>query len=141
MAIKIFTHKLLRMAEEEKGRLDELDALVREFKEYKQTGSLPKIFGRDALYERPPSIVDAELRHVHLLDETVKKPWLRILQYTRTSDSCLVYCQGTHSSDNYLLIALLRYNPLTKIGVHARTRKTTFLLELAEIAEGFRKVY
>lgn len=141
MAIKVFTHKVLRLAEQERGRLGELNQLVREFAQYKNTGQPGQIFGRDEAYERPSAALAASVRHVHLHDETAKPNWLRVVQFRRTSDSCLVYCQGEHSKDHYLIMALLRFDPVSKIGAHDRAKKITFMLELAEIAEGFRKIY
>jgi mRNA interferase YafO len=141
MDIRIFTHKALRIAEQERGRLGELEQLVREFGEYKRTGQPGQIFGRDEPYDRPSSVLAAEVKHVHLRDEKSHPNWLRIVQFRRTSDSCLVYCQGEHSKDNYLIMAVLRYNPVSGLGAHDRTKKTTFMLELADIAEGFRKIF
>ncbi|MEN9867918.1 MAG: hypothetical protein RL748_3508 [Pseudomonadota bacterium] len=141
MAIKIFTHKALRIAEQERGKIGELNQLVSEFAEYKRTGDPGQIFGRDELYHRPAAALAAELKHVHLRDETSHPGWLRVVQFRRTSDSCLVYCQGEHSKENFLIMAVLRFDPVSKIGAHQRANKTTFMLELAEIAEGFRRIY
>ncbi len=141
MAITVFTHALLRKAEEAQGRLDELEALVKEFAAYKRTGKLPITFGRDFPYDWPRSAVDSELQHLHLHDASVKRPWLNLVQYRRTSDTCLVYCQGSRQVDHYLLIALLRFTGDPATGAHARQRKVTYMMELAEIAEKFRRVY
>lgn len=141
MAITVFVHDLLRKAEESQGRMDELDALAKEFAAYKRTGRLPVTFGRDFPYEWPSSAVDAELKHLHLHDASVNGSWLKMVQYRRTSDTCLIYCQGSRQIDHYLLIALLRYTGDRATGAHARQRKVTFMMELAEIAEKFRRVY
>lgn len=141
MAIRVFTHKALRIAEQDRGRSDELKQMVAEFSEYKRTGNPGKLFGRDEPYNRPAAAVTAELMHTHLRDETSRPGWLRVAQFYRTSDSCIVYCQGEHSKDNFLIIAVLRFDPTTKIGAHERAKKITFMLQLAEIADGFRKIY
>jgi mRNA interferase YafO len=141
MSVRVFVHKLLLEAEAEKGRSGEIATLRQEFIAYKTSNSPSTLFGRDAPFDRPQTAVSVELKHVHLHDDTVKVDWLRVVQRRRVSNSFLVYCPGEKSSDNYLLIALLRNDPNTLIGAHERTRKITFMLELAEIAENFRKIY
>ena len=66
--------------------------------------------------------------HVHMNFEEFP---LRLAQYDRTSDTFLVYCQGRVNPENYLLIEFLE-------NAHARSKKITFIAELAETAEAFR---
>lgn len=132
MAIKVFTSKLLR----KNLSAESVSEICADFKEYKLTGIAPKKFGRDAPYDRPPSAKEAELWHMHLQEAngSNNRWYLRVIQHDRVSDTCLVYCQGEKSKDNYLLITILT-------NVHIRQNKTTFMMELAEIAEGFKKLY
>ncbi len=128
MAIKIYTSRMIREDHPE----ERIISLVTEFRNYKEKGILPDTFGRDYPYHRPSAAVNADLRHIHL---NPMANWnLRVIQHKRSSDTCLVYCSGWHSGDNYLLIAILS-------NAHERAQKITFMMELAEIAEGFRKKY
>lgn len=110
--------------------------LIQEFKKYKTTGILPKIFGREAPYDRPSAALFAELMHIHVeKDGKWKMHVEKLRQYDRVSDAALVYCTGWRSKESYLLIAFLPKN------AHQRMRSVTFAAELAEIAEGFREKF
>ena len=128
MAIKIFMHERLI-----KNRTQEqINQLKADFIQYKRDGIQPSNFGRDEPYDRPASVKLAELRHIHLNYDT---GWpLRIARWQRTSNIALVYCEGWHSKENFLLITLLDK-------AHEQARKTTFMAELAEVAERFRSKY
>lgn len=90
------------------------------------------VFGRDATFDRPPSISAAGLQHVHLNEG---RPWgVRVLQYGRKSDLHLVYCQGYFRTDCYLLITVVK-------GAHAKYRDDLYMLSLADIASAFRDKY
>jgi len=107
----------------------DLAGLVTQFTRYKNTGMAPSHFGRDAPYSWPDAVQKADMHHLHL------GQWsLRVLQYRRTSNTHVVYCRGFKSKGNYLLIAVIDY-------AHERADKTTFMLELAEIAERFREKF
>ena len=133
MAVRVFTSKLLR------GKFGNVaaNALREEFLAYKMTGVVPQKYGRDAPYRDPESANAVKLRHMHLEDVThvAHRKWvLNTVQFDRVSDTCLVYCRGEKSNDNYLLITVLT-------NAHVRARKVTFMMELAELAEGFQRIY
>lgn len=66
MEIKVFSHKHF-IEQCPSGLYKEI---VRSFIEYKTTGVHPKNFGRDTAYDRPPSVLGAGLRHIHIKDKT-----------------------------------------------------------------------
>lgn len=128
MGIRIFTSKKIRGQKEP----SELKILMANFRSYKENGVLHKSFGRDAPYDRPHAAIAAELWHLHL---NAYEDWdVRLLQYSRTSDTCLAYCSGSHDKSAFLLISIFA-------NAHFRANKVTFMMDLAEIAEGFRKMY
>ncbi len=114
----------------------DLQELVNNFRAYKASGDTNGIFGRDEPYDRPSSAKFVELMHIHLRSENIK-PWIwnniRISQFSKTSDSALVYVSGAVSDDTYLLITVFHSN------AHKMAEKITFMCELAEIAERFRE--
>ena len=59
---------------------------------------------------------------------------VRVLQYGRTSDMHLVYCQGFFRSDCYLLITLIK-------GAHGKYQNQLYLLGLADVAADFRNKF
>ena len=125
MGIRIFTAKRLEL----NRTVAQIAELTKHFREYKENGVQPSLFGRDESYDRPASAKYAELQHIHLNYDT---GWpLKIVKWRRTSDEALVYCAGWHSRDNYLLIAFLD-------NAHKQAQKVTFMSELAEEAEKFR---
>lgn len=131
MGIRVFTSSRFRNADYS-AEVD-LKKLQNDFKTYKETGNPSAIFGRDAPYHRPQTVVSAEVQHLHV---NLKGNWnLRIVQRRRVSDAALIYCQGWHSKDNYLLLALLEDQ------AHRSADDTLYLLALAEIAEDFRSKY
>ena len=113
---------------------DELKQLEEDFERYKETGIPADCFGRDAPYNHVntlPSVLSAELQHVHLL--TKEKAWPnRTRQFNKTSDNHLVYCSGYYSDQVYLLIAILTPD------AHAQLQNRNLMYGLAEIAESFR---
>lgn len=134
MAVRVFTTK--RFAEDCQAVAVDSKVIVKAFREYKTTGVLPNIFGRDEAYRRPAAAVFAELMHVHFSpDGKWRLRSEKLRQFDRTSDAALVYCTGWQSRDSYLLIAFLGRN------AHERMQRTTFVTELTEIAEGFRSKY
>ena len=115
----------------------ELGSLVSDFKLYKLTGQLPDTFGRDVPYDHPntmPTLKNEDVRHIHLLDEDMK--WqVNKLQFYRTSDTHLVYCQGGVDENCYLLIAILSPN------AHEQARNNQVMFKIAIMAENFRRKF
>lgn len=126
MEVKIFTSSLMRESFQE----NELSLLVKQFKEYKSTGVLPSIFGRDVTYDRPDSAKKADLSHIHISE---RNGWeVKVIQFRRTSDIHLIYCRGFKDINAYLLIAVIE-------NAHEKARNINFMINLSEIAERFRK--
>ena len=115
----------------------ELRDLSSDFRTYKETGILPSTFGRDALYDHinNSSIVKSEeLRHLHLRGQD--DPWpIYALQYQRTSDVHMVYCQGFHQKNHFLLMSILAPN------AHEQARQRGLMYKLGSMAENFRNKY
>lgn len=115
----------------------ELDALVHDFKIYKSEGILPDLFGRDVPYDHPntmPIVKHEEVQHIHLAD--ADNPWpLHAIQFSKTSDSHLIYCQGASDPNCYALITILSPN------AHEQTKSNSIMYRLGEAAEQFRNRY
>lgn len=115
---------------------DELAQLEADFKAYK-SGNLPDLFGRDVLYDHPhnlPIIRAEEVRHIHLGERD--NPWsIKQLQYYRTSDEHLVYCQGGSNIHCYLLMTILLPS------AHDKAKNNNIMFQLAKMAEKFRSIY
>lgn len=128
--MRVFAGKIIRS----QLTMTELEDLKADFKQYKVTGILPNTFGRDALYEHPsslPIILSEKVSHLHLA--SLEHAWLpHIRQYARTSDTHLVYCQGSQNPDDYLLIAILVPN------AHDDARNNNTMYKLGCNAEKFR---
>ena len=112
----------------------ELTSLESDFIQYKSTGDTPESFGRDVPYDHPntlPILQAGEVYHLHLADP--EKPWLhRKMQYYRTSDTHLVYCQAILKDHCYLLIAILKPN------AHEQARSNNIMHKIGLVAEKFR---
>jgi len=110
--------------------------LVADFKRYKGTGDLPDTFGRDVPYDHPhtlPAVQAEELMHLHLAEDT---PWpLNMVQFSRTSDKHLVYCQGYTDKDCYALLAILEPD------AHRQAWDRDVMLRLAKSASSFRDAH
>ncbi len=115
----------------------EMTALQSDFKNYKATGKVPDTFGRDALYNHTnslPIIKSEEVAHIHLTDND--NPWpLHTLQFNRTSDEHLIYCQGYFDKNCYLLMAILTPD------AHEQALNRTIMYNLGKMAEKFRNQY
>lgn len=115
----------------------ELVGLVEDFKTYKAFHHTPDTFGRDELYDHPftlPIIKAEEVRHIHLADcDNLWPP--RKLQFNKTSDSHLVYCQGSIDATNYLLIGILAPE------AHKQARNNSIMFKFGKMAEAFRQRY
>lgn len=89
--------------------------LVGEFKLWKEGGIGPgDFFGKDSAFMKPKSVVDMQLRKVHLETEAVASEWTRKIQLGQedpnkfTSDKILVYGQlGDLRHTPYLLLTIL----------------------------------
>jgi len=112
-----------------------LKKIVEDFKIYKGKGNIPVNFGRDVPYDFPFSVNQAGLEHIHLKDKTSKKWNLKTISFNKTSNTALIYCQGSIQKNCYFLISILENahesycsNPL-------------YLINLAEKAEIFREKF
>ncbi|TNE95045.1 MAG: type II toxin-antitoxin system YafO family toxin [Gammaproteobacteria bacterium] len=119
-----------------KGQLTaaERTQLITDFRLYKEEGALPQTFGRDVPYDHPntlPSVLAEELRHLHLAEEGVPFP-VHTIQFSRTSDTHLIYCSGALDPNCYALIAILSPN------AHDQALDRDQMLKLARSAELFR---
>jgi mRNA interferase YafO len=132
MGIKIFTSKLIKQQLPEA----ELQALVGKFRAYKNNGDTGTFFGRDTYYDRPPSVVDAGLWHVHLADAKSGPFKLRYAQFNRASNTALVYCSGYFKPDHILLIGILN-------NAHDlyRDKPYSWYVPLVALAEAFRSKF
>ena len=126
--VRIFTSRIL----ENTLSNDERDALISDFKRYKETGELPDTFGRDEHYDHPytlSAVQSEELRHLHINENG----WpLNVVQWGRTSDTHLVYCQGFIDSESYALLTYLSPD------AHNQARNNDIMLNLAKSAGRFR---
>lgn len=141
MAVKIFTTQ--RLAQELSEDL--MRQLVKEFRQYKETGTPTQNFGRDFPYDRPYSAKSVNLQHVHVhpnfligkevnaLTNTLRTWRLRSVQVSRTSDTHLIYCQGEHNPNAYLLISFVKSN------AHEFANITSAIGALADIAADFQR--
>ena len=113
---------------------EELTQLESEFTLYKSNNDIPVRFGRDVPYDHPntlPILKIEEVQHLHLADSNTH--WKKSqLQYYKTSDTHLVYCQGVIEESYYLLMAVLRPN------AHEQARNNQVMHNLGMIAEKFR---
>lgn len=117
--------------------IDEINDLVNDFVSNKSTDVVPDNFGRDVPYDHSHtlSIVKSEeVQHIHLGSEDTPLA-LNKIQFHRTSDIHLVYCQGTSSDDNYLLMTILAPDG------HKQTKSRNIMYKLGQMAGLFRNQY
>jgi mRNA interferase YafO len=116
---------------------EEMLALSKDFKGYKATRIIPEYFGRDVAYDHPntlPLIQIEKVQHIHLGSED--KPLnLKTLQFHRTSDIHLVYCQGALNDDCYLLMTILSPD------AHEQAKSRNIMHNLGKMAELFRNKF
>lgn len=129
--IRIYKSKIIR----EQLPDNDLHTLITDFKLYKSGQGLPDLFGRDVLYDHPntpPIIKTEEVRHLHLA--TPDTPWenLEAIQFSKTSDIHLVYCQAGSDPNSYLLIAVLSPD------AHAQAKQKQLMITMGMMAETFR---
>lgn len=116
---------------------EELDALVDDFKSYKLTGNAPDHFGRDVPYDHPntlPIILAEEVQHIHIGSEDKPLP-IKKIQFHRTSDIHLVYCQGALDESCYLLMTILSPDG------HEQAKSRDIMYQLGIMAEKFRNKF
>jgi mRNA interferase YafO len=112
-----------------------LKKIIDDFKQYKNGGKQPSNFGRDEAYDFPFTVKEAELQHIHLKDSKSTKWHLKKILFHKTSDTALIYCQGSTWKNCYLLISILE-------NAHSTYQvKPMYLSELAEQAESFREKF
>ena len=113
---------------------DELLLLEADFSDYKTLRVLPENFGRDALYDHPhtlPVLLSEEVSHLHLADTDTT--WsIFTPQNKKTSDTHLVYCQGSIHDDHFLFIDILQPN------AHQQAHNNNIMYKIGIIAEKFR---
>lgn len=131
--IRVFKSSVIRKVLTE----EELNALVDDFKSYKLTGNMPDNFGRDVPYDHPntlPIILAEEVQHIHLGSEDKPLP-LKKVQFYKTSDIHLVYCQGASDGNCYLLMTILAPDG------HAQAKSRDIMFKLGVMAEKFRNKF
>lgn len=132
MEIKVFVHKRLRETFD-----PELLAEIRaRFLDYKANGTQPKTFGRDEKYDRPQSVKDSDLWHIHLKDASSKN-WGRpnIEVFNLTSNTALIYTRGFKNPGYFLIISIIE----NAHQYYGGTEK--YIRAMAEIARDFQKYY
>jgi len=130
MPLRVFATQLLRENLSDK----ELSDLVEDFKAYKSGEGHPNTFGRDAPYDDRTTylpVKQEEVQHIHLIESS---GWpIHTLQFNRTSDTHLVYCQGFWDPSCYLLIQILSPD------AHNKARDNNIMRKIGKIASKFRK--
>lgn len=115
----------------------ELNQLATDFKRYKSTGIPAIYFGRDVPYDHPHTlhgVRNERIMHLHLAEGARYWPD-RQVQFGRTSDHHLVYCQGFYNADYFLLMAILRPD------AHVQARNNSIMSKLATMAAKFHAKY
>lgn len=107
-----------------------IQPIVKQFKQYKSEYNTPVIFGRDAPLIRPSEAKFSGLHHIHLGSFNAIT-----YQYSRTSDSWLIYATGFLNQDYFLLIDILTPD------AHDRANNIDLMNKYIEIANKFRETY
>lgn len=109
---------------------DELRALGKDFRSYKQSGDSFRMFGRDVPFTEEPSLHQSNVWKVHVLE--VEEYEYHKSQYDNTTDRFhLVYCQHPDYLNNYCLIHVLSPD------AHQKARKREFVAVAERRAEEF----
>lgn len=130
MSVRVLIHKRLK----ESFDATLLAEITRAFRQYKETGERPTNFGRDVPYDFPQSVVDSDLWHIHIRDETSRSwdvPQMRV--FKMTSNTALIYTRGCRDPNCYLIISIIA----NAHAYYGGTQK--YLREMAEIARGFQR--
>lgn len=121
---KIYTHKFL--AEERKTN-NFLDALLKDFEQFKEGKLDVSFFGKDVPFHEPrPRAERANLRHVHILQN------IKSIRVGGTSDCFLVYTEASMSPKTYYIIDYIAS------GAHEKARDAGYMNWLIKMAEEFR---
>jgi mRNA interferase YafO len=132
MEVKVFVHRSF---------LDSCDpellaVIKKRFTDYKAHGIRHSSFGRDVSYNRPQSVKDSDLWHIHVKDATSKNWSARWIEVNgMISNTALIYTRGFRNPNYYLLISLLA-------NAHQYYGGTEqYLRSVAAIARGFQEIY
>lgn len=109
---------------------EQYQPLIDAFQNYKTTGILPTIFGREALLERPEKARSEEVFHIHL---NLSGFPAKTRPYDRKSNIWLLYTRGFWDMNKYHLLAILEPD------AHEQARKISFIGQFADLAEKFRE--
>ena len=113
---------------EERKHNKDLDALIKDFKEYK-AGKRVRCFGKDVPYHRPkPMAENAGLRHVHVLNK------IKSVNLSFTSDSVLIYTEGATNINTFYIIDFIAD------GAHEKANNFEYMGWIIDKAEAFRNV-
>lgn len=132
--IRVFASQLLK----QQLPKQELENLLSDFRQYKDSGVLPDTFGRDVPYDHPsnlPLIRSEEVQHLHLKPANTPGWPTHLAPFRRTSDIHLVYCQGAIHPQYYYLMLILAPE------AHQQARDNNRMFKLARMAESFRQHY
>ncbi len=114
---------------------EQLILLKEMFVKYKKTGVVDPSFGRDVPFEFPSSIANSGLKHIHIKDKTSQNWHLKKIQFHKTSDTALIYCEGFYDKSCFLLLGFIE-------NAHETYRlNRDYLRNLAKIADKFRDKY
>ena len=114
---------------------DKIKLLASQFREYKTTGVPPPTFGRDTTYDFPQQVKEAGMYHIHIKDKTSTNWHLKKIVFHQTSNTALIYCQGSKNKNCYFLLGFIERAHETYL------ENPLYLLELADIAERFRNKF
>ena len=131
MSVKVFYSPLLLEASQKDRRVKEIGNA---FKDYKETGNIGTLIGRDVDVGRPPAARQHELMHAHLYPTKTKVRGVVLKQHDRTSDIFLVYCEAIATPDYYCLIDIIWDNAHNKLNDHAY-----ILDQVVPVAKKFRE--
>ncbi|SFC76284.1 type II toxin-antitoxin system YafO family toxin [Pseudoalteromonas denitrificans] len=102
-----------------------------------QIRPIKSYLGRDVLYDHPnnlPIVLAEKVKHIHLGSEDKPLP-LKAIQFYKTSDIHLVYCQGIMDDNCYLLMTILSPDG------HEQAKSPDVMYKLGVMAEKFRNQF
>jgi len=145
--LKVFVHPELNDRRKENVFLRDL---ISDFKAHKE-GALIPYFGREASYERPKSIIDSELLHIHILHESSRAYQVQRSAIRRGSpkdpfglrcdmdkpeyDKALIYTRGFVNSNYFCVLDFFSGN------AHELANSSGIMFALAKMANKFREFY
>tara|TARA_Y100000310_G_scaffold329569_1_gene399681 strand:- start:920 stop:1315 length:396 start_codon:yes stop_codon:yes gene_type:complete len=109
----------------------QLDPLRADLEAYFSGIKKPPYLGKDAPFERPDGIEEAEVHHLHVFVEGISCPdtW----EKKKTSDSYIVYTYGYMNEDAHLIMAII------KDDAHEKCRNHSTMRDFKKVAEDFRE--